>query len=85
MTWMYVQDMLLIENKRSCRDFLGGPMVKNPPCNAEEVGSIPGQRTRPPQAVEKLSPRLETTEPRPESSWHQWISCMPQLRPDTAK
>ena len=67
MTWMYVQGMLLIESKRICRDFPGGPTVKNPPCNAGEVGSIPGQRTRIPQAVEKPSPNLTTTEPQPES------------------
>ena len=24
------------------RDFLGGPRVRNPPCNAGDVGSIPG-------------------------------------------
>ena len=72
MTWMYVQDMLLIENKTSGRDFLGGSMVKNPLCNPGEVGSISGQRTRLPQAVEKLTPHLETSEPQPESTCHQW-------------
>ena len=24
------------------KDFLGGPVVKNPPVNAEDTGSIPG-------------------------------------------
>ena len=27
------------------RDFPGGPVVKNPPVNAGDMGSIPGQRT----------------------------------------
>ena len=28
------------------RDFPGGPVVKNPPCSAGDVGSIPGQGTK---------------------------------------
>ena len=36
-------------------DFSGGPMVKNLPCNAGDVGSIPGQGTKIPQAAEQLS------------------------------
>ena len=32
--------------KNHLRDFPGGPVVKNPPCNAGEVGSIPGQGTK---------------------------------------
>ena len=35
--------------------------VKNPPCNAEDVGSTPGQGTRIPE--EQLSPCAITTEP----------------------
>ena len=27
---------------KSCSGFLGGPVVKNLPCNAEDTGSIPG-------------------------------------------
>ena len=30
---------------RIYKDFPGGPVVKNPPCNAEDVGSIPGWGT----------------------------------------
>ena len=37
-------------------------MVKNPPCNAVDVGSIPGQGTKIPHAVEQLSPCTTTTE-----------------------
>ena len=33
-----------------------GPVAKNPPCNAEDVGSIAGQGTKIPCAVEQLSP-----------------------------
>ena len=43
-------------------DFPGGPVVKDSPCNAEDV-VIPGQRTKIPLAVGKLSPSATTTEP----------------------
>ena len=36
--------------------FLSGPMVKNLPSNAGDVGSIPGQGMRIPHATEQLSP-----------------------------
>ena len=45
------------------RDFPGGPMVKNPPCNARDVGSILGQRIKIPHSMKQLSPRATTTEP----------------------
>ena len=37
-------------------------MVKNLPCNAEDVSSISGQETKIPHASEQLSPRASTTE-----------------------
>ena len=37
------------------RDFPGGPVVKNPPCNAGDEGSIPGQGTKIPYASGQLS------------------------------
>ena len=43
-------------------DFPGGPMIKNPPCNAGDVGSIPGWGTKMPHAAEKLSLRATTRE-----------------------
>ena len=46
-----------------CWDFLGGPVVRNPPCNAEDVGSIPGRRTKTPLAMKQLIPRATATEP----------------------
>ena len=41
-------------SKRLLRDFPGGPMVKNPPFNAGDVGSIPGQGTKIPHATGQL-------------------------------
>ena len=35
-----------ISIKKHTRDFLGGPVVKNPLSNAGDAGSIPGQRTK---------------------------------------
>ena len=43
-------------------DFPGGPVVRNPPYNAGDVGSIPGQGTKIPHAVGQLSLRATTTE-----------------------
>ena len=45
------------------QDFPGGPVVKDPPSNAGDVGSIPSQGTKIPQATGQLSPRTTTTEP----------------------
>ena len=41
------------------RDFAGGPVVKNSPCNAEDAGSIPDQGTKAPQA---LQPKIQNIE-----------------------
>ena len=47
--------------KRGQVDFPGGPVVKNPPCNAENADSIPGQgRVHTPQGY--LSPWAAVTE-----------------------
>ena len=56
------------------RDFPGGPVVKNLPCNGKDEGLIPGEGTKIPHAVEQLSP-LATTKK---------FIC-PQLNPDAAK
>ena len=45
------------------RDFPSGPVVKNPPCNAGDVSSIPGQGTKIPHASGQLSLCANTTEP----------------------
>ena len=44
-------------------DFPGGPVVKNPSCNAGDTCSIPGRGTKIPDASGQLSPRAATTEP----------------------
>ena len=44
-------------------DLPGGLVVKNLPCNAGDVGSIPGQGTKIPPAAEQLSPCPRITEP----------------------
>ena len=36
-------------------NFPGGPVVKNPPSNAGDAGSIPGQGTKIPHAVDRKS------------------------------
>ena len=45
------------------KDFPGGPVVKNPPYNAVDMGSIPDQGTKIPHAVGQLSLHATTTEP----------------------
>ena len=42
-------------------DFPGGPVIKNPACNAGDTGSIPVWGTKIPHATEQLS-LLATTE-----------------------
>ena len=93
-----LQDTRSVLLKRMCimkykeqlrRDFPGGPVVKNPPCNARDMGSIPGQRTKILHAMEQLSPRATTRQ----SVCHKERShvtqqrrpSMLQLRPHTAK
>ena len=44
-------------------DFTDGPVVKNPPSNTGDVGSIPGRGTKIPRAAGQLSPHATTTEP----------------------
>ena len=57
-------------------DFPGGPVVKNPPSNAGDVGSIPGRGTKSPHAPEQLSPHATSTEPM----CHNYRAHMPQLK-----
>ena len=45
-------------------DFPGGPVVKNLPCSAGDVSSIPAWETGIPQASKQLSPGAATTEPK---------------------
>ena len=41
------------------QEFSGGPVVKNPPCNAGDAGLIPDGRTKIPHGTEQLSQQLE--------------------------
>ena len=43
-------------------DFPGGPVVKSPPSNTGNSGSIPDQEIKIPHALRKLSPRATTRE-----------------------
>ena len=43
-------------------DFPGGPVVKDLPCNADKLGSIPCQGTKISHASEQLSLCIATTE-----------------------
>ena len=64
------------------RDFPGGPVVKNLPSTAGDVGLIPGWGTKIPYTMEQLSPCAATTEP---SSHNQREAQGLQQRPSTAK
>jgi hypothetical protein len=48
--------------KETAGDVLGVPVVKNLLCNADEMGSIPGQGTKIPRALEYLSLHTATSE-----------------------
>ena len=48
--------------KQHSYDFPGGPVIKSPPCNAGDAGSITGGATKIPQAAKPLSPRATTRE-----------------------
>ena len=47
--------------KKILQDFPGGPVVKNPACNAGNTDSIPGQRTKTPHASDQLIGLLGAT------------------------
>ena len=44
-------------------NFLSGPVVKNPPSHAGDVGLIPARGTKIPRGTEQLSPCTTATEP----------------------
>ena len=64
-------------------DFPGSPVVKNPPCNAGDMGLFPGQVTKIPHTLEQLS--LHATARVHMKDPHEPTSCVPQLKPDAAK
>ena len=53
---------IMLYRKPRCRDFPGGPVVKNPPSTAGDVGSISDGGTNIPRALWQLSPRTMTRE-----------------------
>ena len=59
------------------RDFSGDPEVKNLPCKAGDVSSIPGQAARIPQAEGQLS--VQATAPEPVCSGAR-VPQLPRLR-----
>ena len=56
--------LALKKKKVGKEDFPGGPVVKNLPCSAGDVSSIPAWETGIPQASKQLSPGAATTEPK---------------------
>ena len=58
----HYEERLIWPVRRKTGEFLGGPVVKNPPFSARDVGSIPGQGTKIPYAMGRLSPGTTTTE-----------------------
>ena len=79
---IYIMFYILIINiikwssfkKKINRDFPGCPVVKSPPSNVGDVGSIPGQGTKIPRAAWLLGPCATTRE-----------ACAPQQRPSATK
>ena len=63
--WQDPCQTLLPSGKYFAQDFPGGPLVKNLPSKARDVSSIPGQGTKIPQTMGRLSPCTKTKE-RPE-------------------
>ena len=57
-------------------DLPAGPVVKNLPSNARDMGSIPGRGTKIPHATEQLSPRATTRE---KAECHNYRALAPQL------
>ena len=45
----------LRSKRKGVWDFRGGPVVKNPPGNAGDMGSIPGQGAKIPHDAEQVS------------------------------
>ena len=66
-SWRYICEI----KEFNCLDFSAGPEVKILPCNAKDMGFIPGQGTKIPHALEQLGPQTTTTE----SAWHTQRVC----------
>ena len=57
------------------QDLPGSPVVKNPPSNAGDTGSIPGQGTKIPHSIGRLTPCPATRVTEAVLSW----AHVPQL------
>ena len=62
-----------ILKKESLWDFPGGPVVKNPPCEAGYIGLIPGQGTKIPHGAEAAAKSLQSCpdSATPQTAAHQ--------------
>ena len=49
--------------KMDLKGFPAGPVIKNPPANAGDMGSSLGRSSKLPHAARQLSPGTTTTEP----------------------
>ena len=73
---LYVNYTSKIQIKTYLWDCPGSPVVKDPPCKAEDSGLFPDQGTKIPHAAGQLSPQAKTTEP---------THCNDNILPDTIK
>ena len=55
------------------RDFPGGSVVKNLPCSAGDVGSVPDQETKILYAMEQQIPHATTLEAHAQNNWHSYF------------
>lgn len=62
MTSTSISNAKVLPLKDTKGNFPDGPIVKNPPHNAGEVGLIPGRGINIPQAKEQLNPDATATE-----------------------
>ena len=67
------------------RDFPGGPVVKNPPSNAGDKGSIPGWGTKIPHATGQINPTAKSREKLMHHSEEHERYSMPKVKPNTTK
>ena len=75
------KERLLKAERGQGEHFPGGPVVKNLPSNARNMGSIPGRGTKVPHATGQLGLRATTRQP---TRCNERKACMPQQRPSTA-
>ena len=54
--WAYINLKAFVHEKTQQKHISAGPVVKKMPCNAWDVGLIPGWGTKIPHATEQLSP-----------------------------